>query len=88
MSKLWMMVAAIGQGVLFSLALIGAVRISCLMFGWVLPESVAGKLFLMSCMLTGGLSATFYARYLKHAERKALDPNPIGNGDSAPESAS
>ena len=48
-----MMVAAAGQGVLFSLALTGAVRIVCLLFGTTLPESVAGNLFMISSILTG-----------------------------------
>ncbi len=71
LSKRWMMVAAIGQGVLFSLALTGAVRIAYLLLGKSLPESVAGNLFLLSSLLTGALCAYLYARSLKRAEANA-----------------
>jgi hypothetical protein len=74
-----MMVAAIGYGVLFSLAFTGAVRIVCLLFGTTLPENVAGNLFLISSMLTGALSVYLYARFLKHAKPKAAAPGPLGD---------
>lgn len=62
MSNRWKMVAAIGQGVLFSLALTGAVRIAYLLLGATLSDSVAGRLFLISSLLTGALCAYLYAR--------------------------
>lgn len=71
LSKRWMMVSAIGQGVLFSLALTGAVRLACLLVGLELSEQVAGHLFLGSSLLTGALCAFLYARSLQHGELKA-----------------
>lgn len=79
MSKRWMMVAAIGQGVLFSLALTGAVRIACWLFGTTLPDDVAGNLFLVSSLLTGALAAFLYSRSLKNAELKTATGAPLGN---------
>ena len=71
MSKRWMMVSAIGQGVIFSLALTGAVRIVFMMLGKTLPESVAGNLFLAGSLLAGALCAYLYSRHLKRAEQNA-----------------
>ena len=45
MSKRWMMVSAIGQGVLFSLALTGLVRIGFRLCGATLSQQAAGNLF-------------------------------------------
>lgn len=81
MSKRWMMVAAIGQGVLFSLALTGAVRIVWWLLGMALSERAAGNLFLISSLLTGALCAYVYARYLKQAEGKASSAAPHGDRD-------
>lgn len=69
-SKFWNLVAAIGYGVLFSLALTGAVRIAFLCFGLTLPESTAGNLFLVSSLLTGAFSAYLYTHSLKRAASK------------------
>ncbi len=67
LSKRWMMVSAFGQGVLFSLALTGGVRIACWLCGTTLSERAAGNLFLCSSLVTGALSAYLYGRYLsKH----------------------
>jgi hypothetical protein len=65
LSKRWMMAASIGQGVLFSLALTGAVRLACLLVGLELSEHVAGNLFFVSSLLTGALCAYLYSRSLK-----------------------
>jgi hypothetical protein len=64
-------VAAIGQGVLFSLALTGAVRIACLLSGTTLSERIASCLFLISSVLTGSLGAYLYARMRKRADAHA-----------------
>jgi hypothetical protein len=78
MSKGWMMVAQIGQGVLFSIALTGAVRIVFWLFGMTLSESAAGNLFVISSLLTGALCAYLYSRNLKYAEPSASAPAPLG----------
>jgi hypothetical protein len=59
-SKVLMMVAAVGYGVLFSLALTAAVRMVCLLLGTTLSASAAGNLFLVSSLLAGGVSAYAY----------------------------
>jgi len=69
MSKGWRMVAAIGQGVLFSLALTGCVRIGGWLLGTPVPEQLAGNLFLVSSVLAGSLCAYLYSRSLRQAER-------------------
>ncbi|MGE0610527.1 MAG: hypothetical protein AB7O62_25790 [Pirellulales bacterium] len=74
-SKSWMLLAAIGQGVLFSLALTGAVRISYWLLGKTLSESAAGNLLLASSLLTGGLCAFLYLRYRKAAVVAAGEEN-------------
>jgi hypothetical protein len=76
MSKRWMMVAAVGQGVLFSLALVGAVRIGCLNFGITLSEAFANQLFVSSSAAAGSLCAWSCARYLRHSA-KARDEQPM-----------
>jgi hypothetical protein len=81
MSKRWMMVAAVGQGVLFSLALTGAVRIVYWLLGATLSERVAGNLFLTSSLLTGALCAYLCARVLQHAKPKAEAEVPLGDRD-------
>jgi hypothetical protein len=68
---MWKMVSAVGYGVLFSLALTGAVRISCLLRGTTLPDDVAGNIFMISSVVTGALSAFLYSRFLKQAQPKA-----------------
>ena len=70
-SKRWKMVAAIGYGVLFSVAFTGAVRIACFMLGKTLPDNVAGNLVLISGLLTGAVTASLYGRFLKHGEAVA-----------------
>jgi hypothetical protein len=62
LSGRWRMVAAIGHGVLFSLALTGAVRIGGWLLGTPLPENVAGSLFLTSSILAGALAAFLCAK--------------------------
>lgn len=64
-SKSWCMLAAIGQGVLFSLALTGLVRMTCWFFGTELSTSAAGNLFTVSSMFTGALCALLYSRSLR-----------------------
>ena len=61
-SKILMMLAAVGYGVLFSLALTGGVRIACMLLGMTLPASAAGNLFLAGSLLAGGVSAYAYGR--------------------------
>jgi hypothetical protein len=68
-SKSWKLVAAIGQGVMLSLALTGLVKIACRLLGTQVPDSVAGTLFLVTSALAGGLSVYFYSRSLKKAEQ-------------------
>ena len=80
LSKRWMMVSAIGQGVLFSLALTGGVRILCLLLGITLPENVAGNMFLVTSLLAGSLSAYLYGRSLKRTEPTAPAPTPLADG--------
>ncbi len=70
MSKLWKMVSAVGYGVLFALALTGAVRIGFWLAGGELPQSVAGNLFLVTSAVAGSLSAFFYGRYVKAMEQQ------------------
>lgn len=77
-SHRWMMVAAVGQGVLFSLALTGAVRIGYWLTGSELSERAAGNLFLVSSLLTGALCAYLYVRSLKRAETKSATPVRVG----------
>lgn len=68
-----MMVSAVGQGVMFSLALTGGVRIVCRLLGTPLPEHVAGNLFLATSLIAGSLSAFLYSRYSKHATVNRLE---------------
>lgn len=70
-SKRWMMLAAIGQGVLFSLALTGGVRIVFWLLGRTLSEHAAGNLFVISSLLTGALCAYLYGRYAKRLRHEA-----------------
>ena len=63
LSKRWGMISAIGQGVLFSLALVGMTRFVCWQLGGSLSESVAGNLFLCSSVISGALAAFLYSRY-------------------------
>lgn len=67
-SKHWMMLSAVGHGVLFSLALTAAVRSICWLCGAEISERAAGNLFLVSSMLTGALAAALYSRFLRQAE--------------------
>ena len=68
LSMSWKLVAAIGQGVLASLALTGLVKIACRLLGTQVPDSVGGTLFLVNSGLAGGLSVYLYSRSLKPAE--------------------
>jgi hypothetical protein len=74
--KRFMMLAAIGRGVILALALTGAVRISCWLLGVTLPENVVGNLFLLTSAVAGSLSAYFYARSLKHSQPAAASSLP------------
>ena len=78
-SKKWLMVAAVGQGVLLSLAFIGEVRIVCLLLGMTLPDSIAGNLFLVSSPLTGAVTGYLYVRSLNRAKSKASAVAPLGD---------
>jgi hypothetical protein len=62
-SKILMMMAAIGYGALFSLALTGGVRACCLLMGTTLSTSAVGNLFLVSSLLAGAVSAYAYRRH-------------------------
>lgn len=70
-SKRWMMVAAIGQGVMFSLALRGAVSFASVLLDRPLSERAGNFLFLISSLLTGAVCALAYARYARQAEQYA-----------------
>jgi hypothetical protein len=70
-AKVLMMVAAVGYGVLFSLALTAGVRIACLLLGTTLSTSAAGNLFLVSSLLAGGVSAYAYDRQARRAGPQA-----------------
>jgi hypothetical protein len=70
-SKRWLLVSAVGQGVMFSLALRGALRFACLLLGTTLSERVAGNLFLVSSLSTGALCGYLYVRSLNRAQSKA-----------------
>jgi uncharacterized membrane protein len=78
-SKRWMMVAAVGQGVLFALALTGCVRIAFRLFGTPLPNNVAGNLFLLTSLVAGSLSAYLYARSSKPAQAEATASATLGD---------
>lgn len=81
MSKRWMMVAAIGYGVLFSVALTGAVRIAFVLCGATLSDRASGNVFLISSLLTGALSAYLYGRFLKGAESRLRAPASLDKPD-------
>lgn len=66
--KRWLVVAAVGQGVLFSLALTGLVRFVCFFRGTTLSEQTAGNLFLASSLLTGALCGYLCVRRLNRAQ--------------------
>ena len=70
-SKIVMMVAAVGYGVLFSLALTGAVRMACLLLGTTLSPGAAGNLFLAGSLVAGGVSAYAYGRQARRCERQS-----------------
>jgi hypothetical protein len=69
MLKRWMLLSAIGYGVLFSLALVGLVRISLALVGLTLADSAAGNLFLVSSLIAGGVAAFMYGRSLPATPR-------------------
>jgi hypothetical protein len=75
------MVSAVGQGVLFSLALTGLVRIVYWLSGASLPENVANRLFMISSLLTGALCAFLYSRALKSANPKSDASARLSNSD-------
>lgn len=74
MSKRWKMVSAVGQGVIFSMALTGAVRIGFALSGREMPENLAGNIFLFTSVVAGSLSAYLYGRYLKAIEPREAAP--------------
>jgi len=61
-----MFVAAFGYGVIFSLAFIGALRLTAFLFGSELPEDLAGTIFAASSAIAGTVSVLFYARYVNN----------------------
>ncbi|PQO35602.1 hypothetical protein [Blastopirellula marina] len=65
LSKGWMFVAAIGKGFIFSMALVGFVRIGYWMSGQELSQVAADRLFMISSLLAGTLAATIYGIKLK-----------------------
>lgn len=71
LSQRWKMVSAVGYGVLFALALTGAVRIGYKLSGNEMPEHLAGNLFLITSIVAGSLSALLYGRFLKATEAQA-----------------
>lgn len=75
-AKTWMLISAIGQGVLLSLALTGLVRISCWLSGTTLSDQMAHSLFFASSMVTGAVAVLIYARKLKQQE-DAEESSPI-----------
>jgi hypothetical protein len=81
LSKRWMMVAAFGQGVLFAMALTGALRILCMLLGITLPQNVAGNLFVLTSLIAGGLSAYLYGQSLKPTEPTDSAPRPFADAD-------
>ena len=75
-TKRFMMLAAIGRGVIFALALTGGVRITCWLFGVTLPDNVAGNLFLLTSAVAGSMSAYLYSRSLRSAQANADSAAP------------
>jgi hypothetical protein len=71
-SKILIMVAAIGYGVLFSLALTGGVRMVCWLLGTELPTKAAGNVFLTSSLLAGAVSAYASGHYARLSAPAAL----------------
>lgn len=74
-SKPWLIVSAVGQGVIFSLALTGAVRMAYWMGGTELSERAAGNLFMLSSLVAGSISGFLCVRHLKAKEAKAMVPS-------------
>ena len=68
------MVAAVGYGVMISEALMGAVRFGYWLSGETLSQAAAGRLFLVSSLLAGSLSAYLYARFAKATAASATAP--------------
>lgn len=68
MSKRWMMVAAVGRGVLFALAVSGGVRLVSLMIGKPASERVAGNVFLLTSAVAGAAAVYLYSRSLRAAQ--------------------
>jgi hypothetical protein len=62
------MIAAIGHGVLFSMAFTGLVRIVCWLLGTTLSPDVAGNLFLVGSILAGSLAAFLCVRTMAEAK--------------------
>jgi hypothetical protein len=75
-SKRWRLVSAVGQGVIFALALTGLVRIVCLLTGAPLSESAAGDLFLLSSLTAGSISGYLAARVMRRDEGPAPGRSP------------
>lgn len=76
MSKRWMIVSVIGQGVLFSLALTGFVRIGFRLYGQTLSATAADRLFVVSSLITGALCATLYGVTQRQAKAKSNATTP------------
>jgi hypothetical protein len=77
MAKRWMLVAAAGQGVLFSLALVGAVRLGSLLLGVALSDALTNQLFVTSSAVAGSLCAWSCARYLKQVAPQTRGQQPM-----------
>ncbi|MCC9606181.1 hypothetical protein LOC69_09815 [Blastopirellula sp. JC733] len=71
LSKRWMFVVAIGQGVLFSMALTGLVRFGYWLSDTPMSQVAADRLFVTSSLLTGALAATLYGIMLRRADAKS-----------------
>lgn len=58
-SKRFLLVASIGQAVLFSLALAGVVELTATALGMPISTSSTGRIFLLSSLLTAPLAAYY-----------------------------
>jgi hypothetical protein len=69
LSKRWMMLVAIGHGILFSFALTALMRIVSPLCGIELPEPIPGRVFLFCSVLAGAISAHLCARSMNAGNR-------------------
>jgi hypothetical protein len=74
--KRWKMVAAVGYGVIMSQALVGFVRFGYWLSGGSLSQEAGGRIFLVSSVLAGSLSAYLYARFAKSTATSATASLP------------